>query len=402
MHTSEVRLHHRRRNALFTLFFLIGVVMSSWITRTPAIRDALGASIAEMGMVLFGLSVGSMSGILSAGFFVRRLGNRVVARIGMLLVVAGLLAMALGTAVQQAWVVAFGLGLIGVGMGLSEIAINIDGAHVERLLARPVLPALHGFFSLGTVCGAGVGLLLTSAAVAVNLHLAVVACLCLPVVLWCVGFIPDETVEAGRDAAPAQASGARSQAVWRDPRLLMIGFIVLAMAFAEGSANDWLPILMIDEHGFDPASGALVFLGFAAAMTLGRFCGGYFLARFGRAAVLRASAVSGVIGLSLVIFSTDPVLAGLAVLLWGLGASLGFPVALSAAGDSGPDPATRVRIAATAGYIAFLVGPPMLGFVGEHYGLRSAMLIVLAGVALAVFACSAAGQGHRRAGVPSV
>lgn len=163
------------------------------------------------------------------------------------------------------------------------------------------------------------------------------------------------------------------------------------MALAEGAANDWLPLLMVDGHGLGATAGSLVFVGFAAAMTLGRFGGTFFLSRHSRATVVRASAVSGAIGLCLVIFSDNAVVAAAAVLFWGLGASLGFPVALSAAGDSGPDETARVGLVATIGYVAFLVGPPTLGFLGDHYGLRPAMGVVLAFVATAVLAAPAAG-----------
>ncbi|CAM5258747.1 hypothetical protein STENM327S_07099 [Streptomyces tendae] len=106
-------------------------------------------------------------------------------------------------------------------------------------------------------------------------------------------------------------------------------------------------------------------------MTLGRFSGTFFLNRYGRAVVVRASAISGAVGLVLVIFSDNAVVAAGAVLLWGLGASLGFPVALSSQpGDSGPDETARVSLVATIGYIAFLVWPPTLGFLGEQ--LRTA------------------------------
>ena len=140
---------------------------------------------------------------------------------------------------------------------------------------------------------------------------------------------------------------------------------------------------MVDGHGLDAALGSAVYVVFAAAMTLGRFGGGWFLARFGRAKVLSASAALGGLGLLLVIAVDNQIVAGAAVLLWGLGAALGFPVALSAAADSGPNPTARVSLVATAGYVAFLVGPPALGFLGEHYGLRNAMIVVLALLALA-------------------
>jgi MFS family permease len=125
-------------------------------------------------------------------------------------------------------------------------------------------------------------------------------------------------------------------------------------------------------------------------MTLGRFAGGWFVDRFGRAPVLAASAITGAAGLALVIFVDQQAIAAAAAVLWGLGASLGFPLALSAAGDSGEKPAARVSLAATLGYVAFLVGPPALGFLGEHYGLRSALILVLVLVIAATFATPAA------------
>ena len=170
------------------------------------------------------------------------------------------------------------------------------------------------------------------------------------------------------------------------------------MALAEGSANDWLPLLMVDGHGMDATAGSLVYAGFAAAMTLGRFAGTYFLDRFGRTIVVRASALSGALGLLLVIVSDSAALAGAAVLLWGLGASLGFPLALSAAGESGPDQTARVGLVAVIGYVAFLVGPPGLGFLGGHIGLRPAMAVVLACVACAAFLAPAVESRSRTGG----
>jgi MFS family permease len=97
----------------------------------------------------------------------------------------------------------------------------------------------------------------------------------------------------------------------------------------------------------------------------------------------------GAIGIGLIIFVDNAWIAGLSVIFWGLGASLGFPLTISAASDTGPDAPTRVSVVATTGYLAFLVGPPLLGFLGEHYGLRSAMLVVLGLVLVAALVAKA-------------
>lgn len=144
--------------------------------------------------------------------------------------------------------------------------------------------------------------------------------------------IPDGT---GKNAAEVAHGEAKGLPVWRDAQLLLIGVIVLAMAFAEGSANDWLPLLMVDGHGFSPTSGSLIYAGFTLGMTLGRFTGGWFIDRYSRVAVVRGSAVMGALGIGLIIFVDNPWVAGISVLLWGIGASLGFPLTISAASDTG-------------------------------------------------------------------
>lgn len=376
----------RRRLALIAFFFLPGFALASWVTRTPAIRDSVQASIAEMGLILLGLSFGSMLGVLLSGAVVARFGARPATKYGLSLIVLSMVVLAIGVALGSQWVTALGLMFFGLGAGTAEIALNVDGADVERLMARPFLHALHGFFSLGTVCGALVGLAMTALNCPVSWHLTGIGVICAALIAI---FLRDLPEGIGRESGQHVGGAQAPAGLWRDRRLLLIGTIVLAMALAEGSANDWLPILMVDEYGFSQASGSLVFLAFASAMTVGRFCGGWFLRHYGRARVIRGCAVLGALGIACVIFSSSAILAGAAVVLWGLGASLGFPVAISAAGDSGPNPAGRVRVVAIAGYIAFLVGPPLLGFIGEHYGLRAALIVVLGLVALAALAAPA-------------
>src|SRR5699024_3596763 len=116
----------RRRNALCLLFLLPGLGISSWVTRTPDIRDLLGASTAQMGFILFGLSVGSMVGILASGALVARWGTRRVILLGVLLMTAGVTLVALGAAAGTSVLVAGGLALFGLGMGGGEVALNVD------------------------------------------------------------------------------------------------------------------------------------------------------------------------------------------------------------------------------------------------------------------------------------
>ncbi|SDC13705.1 Fucose permease [Sanguibacter gelidistatuariae] len=372
----------RWRLALFATMFVAGLAMASWVSRTPAVRDAVDASTAQMGLVLFGLSVGSITGVVASGGLVRRHGGRPVITAGVTLIAAGMAVVGLGVLLGVAGGVFAGLALFGAGMGLCEIALNIEGAALEAALGAPVLATLHGCFSLGTVAGALLGIALTAADFPVVAHLVIVAVATAAVCAWGARAVPAGTGKAQPDD---RAPSWRDQlTVWRDHRLVLIALIILAMAFAEGSANDWLPLLMVDGHGTSATTGSLIFAGFATAMTVGRFAGAMVLRRVSRSAVVRFCALLAAVGLALVIVVDNTVVAGVGVVLWGLGASLAFPVSISAAGDH-PDSAVRVSAVATAGYFAFLVGPPTLGFLGEHVGLRGAMVLVLVCVLAASF-----------------
>jgi fucose permease len=372
--------------ALFTFFFIPGLLMASWATRTPAIRDILSVSTAEMGAVLFGLSVGSMSGILSSGWLVKRFGTRKVIRASMAAAVVGMAILSLALWFASPLLFAVGLAFFGGSMGAGEVAINIEGAVVEREMNKTVLPMMHGFYSLGTLAGAGIGMTLTAFGTPATLHILLAALVAITPIVIAISAIPEGT---GKDTPEDKQRNKAGVPFYRDVQLLLIGVVVLAMAFAEGSANDWLPLLMVDGHGFNPTSGSLIYAGFTLGMTVGRFTGGWFIDRYSRVAVVRASALMGALGIGLIIFVDNAWVAGLSVIFWGLGASLGFPLTISAASDTGPDAPTRVSVVATTGYLAFLVGPPLLGFLGEHYGLRSAMLVVLGLVLIAALVAKA-------------
>lgn len=111
--------------------------------------------------------------------------------------------------------------------------------------------------------------------------------------------------------------------------------------------------------------------------------------------MLRVSSLLAIAGLLIVIFGGNVPIAMIGIVMWGLGAAFGFPVGLSAAGDDPRGVAVRVSAVASAGYFAFLVGPPFLGFLGEKIGLLHALFVVLVTVTIAgMLAHAAKPQGR--------
>lgn len=372
----------RWRNAVFVIFALCGLGMSTWLSRTPRVRDLLGASTSQMGWIVFGIAIGSIGGLLLSSHVLAHFGPRRTIAVTMISGAVGLVIAGFGAStLENPFVVVAGLVVFGASTGMCDVSMNVEGAANERALGRTVMPLFHAAFSGGTMAGAGLGALAEKAGIAVLVHIGVIAVVVIVGVLFAVPRLQphqDEVVAS----ADAESGWRERLAIWRDRRTILIGLIVLGMAFAEGSANDWLALAMVDGHGVSNASGALILGVFLTAMTVGRIAGVKVLDRYGRVPVLRATAALAVVGLLIVIFAPTPI-AVAGVVLWGLGASLGFPVGMSAAAD---DPATagaRVSAVATIGYVAFLVGPPLLGFLGDHFGLLHALLVVVGLIAVA-------------------
>ena len=188
-------------------------------------------------------------------------------------------------------------------------------------------------------------------------------------------------VAVGRAFLPPSAPPEAPEVVrsaWREPRTLAVGVMVLAFATVEGSANDWLSLAIIDGYGARHWVGVLGFAVFVTAMTSGRMVGPVALDRWGRAPVLWATSAVAAVGILLVVAGGHWLVVGAGIVAWGLGASLGFPVGMSAAADDPARAAARVSVVSTIGYAAFLAGPPLLGQLGDRVGTLDSLLAVAA------------------------
>ncbi|MDT3497287.1 MFS transporter [Bacillus toyonensis] len=362
------------RNALFLLFALPGVAFATWISRTAAARDILAVSNAEMGWILFGLSVGSIIGLLSVSHFIDCKGARDVIIGSMFLIIVGLLCLGINIYFVSS-IGAFGSLLVfGIGYGLAEVSLNVEGSSIEQKLGMTLLPKFHGFFSVGTLVGALSGTVAASLHIPILYQFLTISVVFLLLVCTVYRFLPHGT---GKKEKSRNKKRAKRTSLRMEKKVLLIGLFVLGMAFAEGSANDWLPIVMVDGHEQSIVAGSIMYTIFVLAMTLTRMCSSYFLDRFGRVAVVRATIMMAIIGILIVIFGSNSYFLAVGVVLWGIGAALGFPIGLSAAGDDRENATSNVAAVSIIGYTAFLVGPPFLGILGETFGIRNALLAVL-------------------------
>ena len=384
--------------ATYLVFGVSGFGFASWASRIPQVKARLGLNPSALGLLLLAIALGSVVALPLSGTLVARWGSRLTAAVMATLSTAALLTVAFGY-LAGVVPVAIGLFFFGGSAGIWDVAINVQGAAVERRLGRSIMSRFHAAWSLGTVAGALIGAIVVALRVPVTAHLAVAAVLEGPAV-WAVAskFVPDVAdapdvtgVAGGETVAPTGGAAGRGSALaaWREPRTLLIGLFVLAFAFAEGTGNDWISVAVIENYQAPATLGTLVFAVFLAAMTAGRWWGTALLDRYGRVPVTRALAALAVAGL--VLFIVGPALpaAFLGAVAWGGGTSLGFPTGMSAAADDPTLAARRVSVVASIGYCAFLGGPPLIGFLGDHITVRHALLVVVVLLAIAMVIATA-------------
>lgn len=375
---------------VMTVFATAGFLFASWVSRLPEIRDHLQLTPGRLGTVLLIGSLASIASMPVAGLALARW--RPARLVAVASTAAALAVIMLGQA-TSVWLSVIAttimLAAMNFGWGAWDVSMNVEAAAVEQQMRRTVMPHFHAGFSLGTVLGAGSGAALSALGLPVAWHLGLAGVL---VGLLTVGattrFLP-----AGVASGPGEGQHAGRGALgsaWRERRTLLIGVMVLALGLTEGTAYDWLSLAVVDGFDVAPYWGGLALAIFVTAMTVARTLGAGLLDRRGRVVVLRLSIGLAFAGVLLVALAPWYPLALVGAVCWGLGAALGFPVGMSAASDDPAKAAVRVSVVSTIAYGSFLVGPTLIGHLGDLVGVRRALLAVLVVIGLAAIVIPAA------------
>ncbi len=383
--SPDIARLERAKVATHVVFATTGWAFATWAGRIPATRDFLDVTPGQLGLVLLVGSIGSLLGLPLAGRIANRFGAATTVRFGAVLLLGGLIAM--GPVIvytHSALLAALVLFVMTFGMGQWDVAMNLHGAEVERLLGRSIMPHFHAFFSLGTVVSALVAAGVAKLGVSIVVHFAVSAVVLFAITLYALRHFVSHVAPAEVVPEGAEVTAPVKKSAWTEPRVLLIGIVVLVSAFTEGTANDWIALAFVDGHHVPEWGGILGLATFLTFMTVGRISGTVMLDRYGRVFVLRVTFVLAAIGSLLLVFG-NTTLAFVGAAIWGVGASLGFPVGMSAAADDPQRAAARVSVVATIGYLAFLLGPPVLGFLGDHWGILRALSVVSVMVILTYF-----------------
>ena len=357
----------RPRHALALIFAMRGFLVGSWIARIPAIAEHLDVSRGELGSVLIAGAIGALIAFQVTAPRIARWGTaRSIAIFGPLWV----LTMPLAVFSPNPALFFAALLLFGFVNGTVDVALNAQAVEIERRIDRPVLSSMHGMFSVGARGGAASGGVLAALTVSIQAQFVVTGLVV--AVTWLLltrALVPDEAV-------PATAARRRRPLFSIGPRVLWpLGAIAFCCALIEEALADWGGLFLSQDLGTNPGTAALGYTLFSSTMLIGRLFGDPLVRRLGPVAILRGGAALGSAGMLFGVLVNTPWSFLLAFGLAGLGFSTTIPIVYRAAGSTpGVPRAVGVAAVATMCYAAFLVGPPLMGFVADLLSLRVAFL----------------------------
>jgi MFS family permease len=365
-------------------FFIYSFCMGSLPPRLPDIQHAMGVEEGALGFGLIGAAVGTLISLSIAGPWLEKFGYR-----RSILTLIPLLSLFYAIASFAGGPLAFFLLLLPVGLvvGGIEIILNLEADRTEHLIGHRIMNRAHGFWSFGFFSAGIVSAAIAQTGLEVHLHLL----LMVPVVI--LGVI----LLLGRfDPAPHRSGGSTEQTKGMATPTLAIMILVIVTLSAmimEGAGIDWSAIYMRDEFQVSPfLAGFAVALGaFTQAMT--RFFIDPFVERYSPTVVSRVLLSILFVGALLIFFASADWMALLGFGLSGVGTSAIFPLAMSAAAQRTDRPAaTNVASLAQTSFVAFLLGPPLLGYIAEHFGIRWSFGIGIPLVILSLIFADALGK----------
>ena len=362
--------------ATFTPFLLRAFLFSTWVARGPEVKDALGLDTIQMGVLTMLYPLGGLVGVAFSSMLVNRFGSKLVT---MLMYGTSATAMALlGGAITAGQVLLSGVLLIvmGLPMAIADFVSNYEGNLVDKASKRSLFSAIHGAFGLGMLLGAGLAGVAINAGLALAPHFIIIAIICGGGAFLAALAFPDHEREVVTAEAHKQ-NRAQVLKAWTEKRSLIISLIGFSFIMAETSAGKWVPIALT-KSGFSEAEAAFAFSIFWMVVTAMRLLGGYIVDAIGRWYTILASAI--VTSLGIILFMLVDVISVpyLALILWGAGMAIGFPMSASSMGDDKAMAPARLNMIITVVYISSVSVGPALGAVGQALGIYVAFGIPLA------------------------
>ena len=361
------------------IFFIQPVVLGVWLALIPKVQSGLNLDTSQLALGLMGTPAGMLMTLPFAGKMANTFGIRKILYIGFPVYFFSITLIGQAGGLYSLLLVLF---LVGVCGSLLTLALNVHASRVEKHTRRVIMNRCHGFWSLGIMAGSFLGSVLESEST-VWLILIICASASFPLaLLLCLGLPSYENVNSA-EMSPALV-------ITQFPAILIgICFFTFGISMTEGAMANWASVYVKEMLGSEAQGTGYGFGLFAAFVAFGRFFGDSLKIKLGTIKVARIFVNISILGLIFLVIANDLWLALAGFALIGLGVSVGFPLAVTAAASiDDKREASYVAFLSLIALIGFLVGPPIIGFIANTTNIKTGLTMLFSGLLLSLFLSS--------------
>ena len=356
------------------VFASLNIIFGTWAIYIPTIKSKLQIDESELGMAIFFMAIGTLVLIMLAPKIINRLGTGKATFYGIFLFSFSFI---LPFSTHQYVWLCVGMFIVGAFAGFTDVAMNALVSDIEKRDNIHIMSANHGFFSLGGFLGAGIGGFFLTKTIAPITHLLIVIALVLIVNLF---FAKKYMKIASKKLEDNTLDFNLIKPI------LILGIIAFFIMSTEGAIVDW-SALYLEKVSLAKLSWiGLGYTIFSGTMALGRFFGDSISKILGSKSLILAGVFIAAIGFSLILLVT-PIIVLIGFALVGLGLSVVIPELFRIAGNSKDiDTSVSISFVSGIGFLGFLVGPVLLGFLAKSSSLKLSFLALLIFVIISFFA----------------
>jgi len=368
---SQLRQYSRARIAITTAFIINGTVIGALYARIPDIKEQLDISNSALGIALLCLPLGLLFGL---GFSGKQSAKRGSAPVTYYSTYALAIALLIVGPVINYYTFCLTFVLFGACLATQDVAMNSHAIVLEHEADKRYMSTFHATFSMGALAGGLLGGFFAQQKTTIMWQCAFIAML----IFLANFFVRNMFLSADLDKHAVEGK----KKIKRPKIFIIVGLLGTCAAIGEGSAGDWGAILARDTFNATPFISTLPYICFSAAMVIGRLFGDRLATKYGPMnLIIGGGSIAGIgLGGGLLVGGIAGVVFG-----WfaaGIGLSIVVPMLFTQAGEIAKTrfegqfaPSEGVAIVSGIAYFGFLVGPPILGFLGDAIGLRWALMV---------------------------
>lgn len=355
-----------QRFALSVYFLLSGICFSSWASRIPTIKEIFNFSEEQLGSMLMIMPASAIIGIPLSGWLVSKYDSRIPQQFAYILFALSLLLIGFSTSLL---ILILSLFLFALSLRVINITINTQSISLQEKFDKRIIGSFHGLWSVGGILGVLFTTVMLQFKVSIQTHFLIVALFTLASAFIAYPYLIKND---------KSKNGNKFKLGKPNKYIMLLGLMLFFAAICEGGIYDWNGLYFKDVVKVEVFTyGYLLFM---ICMSISRLTIDKIIDHFGMEKLYFISAILIICGMSIAILFPQFWIALIGFCLTGIGVASLFPMTFILAGKAKKySTGIVISIIGTYSTVGMFLGPPLIGYLAEYFGLQRAFIVFIIG-----------------------